>query len=70
MFAIFLCCINTTCLKKSSVKCERLTKKALLSRLMLFGCPVVSVSAENIAGIDFFFYVIERGVVAVGDDGL
>ena len=30
----------------------------------------LSVAAEDVAGVDLGLYVVERGVVAVGNDGL
>ena len=33
-------------------------------------CVLLSVAAEDVAGVDFLLYIIERAVVAVGDDCL
>ena len=30
---------------------------------------ISSISPENVSCVDFWFYVVEGGVVAVGDDG-
>ena len=35
-----------------------------------WGGSLSLISAEEVAGVNLFFYVIEDGVVAVGDDGM
>ena len=33
-------------------------------------CMLLSVAAEDVEGVDFLLYIVERAVVAVGDDCL
>ena len=41
-----------------------------ISALQVSPSLPASVSAEEVAGIDFVLHIVEAGIVAVGDDGL
>ena len=38
--------------------------------ICFFAILIYSVSAENVASIDFFLYIVQTSVVAIGNDGL
>ena len=38
--------------------------------ICFFAILIYSVSAENVAGIDFFLHIVQASIVAIGNDGL